>query len=57
MGNGLTVVQETEILGKKIQLYGSIEEPLFKAVDVANWIEHSKVSVMLKAVESSLKKK
>lgn len=53
MGNDtvLTVIQETEILGKKIQLYSSIEDPLFKAVDVANWIEHSKVSIMLKTVE------
>ena len=57
MGNDsvLTVIQETEILGKKIQLYGSIESPLFKAVDVANWIEHSKVSIMLKTVESDEK--
>lgn len=53
----LVVIQETEILGKKIQLYGNIEEPLFKAVDVANWIEHSKVSVMLKAVEADEKVK
>ena len=57
MGNDnvITVIQETEILGKKIQLYGSIESPLFKAVDVANWIEHSKVSIMLKTVESDEK--
>ena len=35
----LTVVQETVILGKKIQLYGSVEAPLFKATDEADWIE------------------
>lgn len=35
----LSVIQETEILGKKIQMYGSIEMPLFKASDVAEWIE------------------
>lgn len=51
----LTVIQETEILGKKIQMYGSIESPLFKAVDVADWIEHSKVSMMLKTVDDNEK--
>lgn len=50
MDNVLTVIQETEILGKNIQMYGSIENPLFKATDVAIWIDHSKVSVMLKTV-------
>jgi phage antirepressor YoqD-like protein len=53
----LTVVQETVILGKKIQLYGSVEAPLFKATDVADWIEHTKVSMMLKSVEESEKVK
>lgn len=38
----LTVIQETEILGKKIQMYGSIENPLFMAKDVAEWIDYSK---------------
>lgn len=40
MGNGtvLTVVQETVILGKKIQMYGSIETPFFIASDVAEWL-------------------
>lgn len=38
----LEVVQETEILGKRIQLYGSIENPLFLANDVAEWIDYAK---------------
>ena len=53
----LTVIQETVILGKKIQMYDNIENPLFKATDVANWIEHSKVSVMLKTVDDNEKVK
>ena len=53
----LTVIQETEILGKRIRMYGDIDNPLFKASDVADWIEHSKVSVMLKTVESDEKVK
>lgn len=53
----LTVVQETVILGKKIQLYGSVEAPLFKATDVADWIEHTKVSMMLKSIDENEKVK
>ena len=40
MGNEqvLTVVQETEILGKKITMYGNIDNPYFVASDVAEWL-------------------
>jgi len=57
----LTVIQETEILGKKIQLYGSVESPLFFAKDVAEWIDYSKsngkykVSQMVKTVDEDEK--
>ena len=57
----LTVIQETEILGKKIQMYGSIEAPLFKATDVANWIDYSKsngkykISQMVRTVDEDEK--
>ena len=34
----LTVIQETVILGKKIVMYGSIENPYFVASDVAEWL-------------------
>ena len=57
----LTVVQETVILGKQIQLYNSIETPLFLAKDVAEWIDYSKsngkykVSQMVKTVDEDEK--
>lgn len=40
MDNGtvLTVIQETEILGKQIKMYGTIEFPYFVASDVAEWL-------------------
>ena len=38
MDEVLTVIQETEILGKKIVMYGSIENPYFVASDVAEWL-------------------
>lgn len=53
----LTVIQETVILGKKIQMYNSIEYPLFLAKDVAEWIDYSisNVSKMLKSVDEDEK--
>lgn len=57
----LTVIQETEILGKKIQMYGTIEFPWFLAKDVAEWIDYSKsngkyqISNMLKKVDEDEK--
>lgn len=60
--NVLTVIQETEILGKKIQMYGSIENPLFLASDVADWIDYAKnpngsrqTSKMVKLVDDNEK--
>ena len=57
----LKVIAETEILGKKIQMYGCIENPLFLAKDVAEWIDYSKsngkykVSQMVKTVDDDEK--
>ena len=53
----ITLVKETEILGKKIEVYRSIENPLFLAKDVADWIEHTKVSMMLKTIDEKEKVK
>ena len=38
----LEMIAETEILGKKIKMYGSVEFPWFLAKDVAEWIDYSK---------------
>ncbi len=51
----LTVIQETEILGKKIRMFNTIDNPLFLAQDVAEWIEHSQTSKMVKTVASDEK--
>lgn len=47
----LTVIQETEILGKKVKLYGNVVTPLFEASEVAGWLSISNVSQMLKQAE------
>lgn len=42
--NELSIISKQEILGKDFTVYGSAEEPLFLAKDVAEWIEYSKTS-------------
>ena len=58
----LEVVAETEILGKKIKMYNSIESPWFMAKDVAEWIDYSRgangkyqISNMVKKVDDGEK--
>lgn len=53
--NKLEVIKETEVLDKQFSIYGSVEEPLFLAKDVADWIEHSNVSSMINAVDEDEK--
>lgn len=47
----LTVIQETNILGKQVNLYSSIENPLFEASEVAGWLGVKNVSQMLKQAD------
>jgi len=47
----LTVIQETVILGKPVKLYRNIENPLFEASDIANWLDIQNVSQMLKQAD------
>lgn len=57
MGNELQVLHTQEILGNEFKVYGTKEEPLFLAKDVATWIEHSKVSMMLESIDEEEKLK
>lgn len=51
----IEVVHTTEVLGKPFQIYGTKENPLFRAKDVASWIEHSDVSTMLRTIDEDEK--
>lgn len=42
--NEIQVLQKTTLLGKELTVYGSVENPLFLAKDVAEWIEYAKTS-------------
>ena len=53
--NEIKVINEQTVLGKNFRIYGDFENPLFLAKDVAEWIEHSKVSIMLESVDDDEK--
>ena len=44
-GKELQIIDERELLGKHFVIYGTKEEPLFKAKDVAEWIGYSTADV------------
>lgn len=53
----LQVIKEQEVLGKQFRVYGDIENPLFLAKDVAEWIDYSisNVGKMLDKVDEEEK--
>lgn len=51
----LMIFEERQVLGKDFKIYGTKENPLFLAKDVANWIEHSRASEMLKGIDEEEK--
>lgn len=55
MGNELKIFEQREVLGKDFKIYGDCNNPLFLAKDVANWIEHSNSTEMLRSVDDDEK--
>jgi len=51
----LQIIKEQKVLNKDFKMYGTVQEPLFLAEDVANWIEHSNSRMMLKKVDDDEK--
>lgn len=51
----LEIINEQKVLGKEFKIYGDFENPLFLAKDVAEWIEHSRASEMLKGIDEDEK--
>lgn len=47
------VINRSNLLGREIDVYGSLDEPLFKAKDVAEWIGHSNISAMMNNVDDA----
>lgn len=55
MDNSISIIHQTEVLGKSFQIYGTKDAPLFLAKDVAEWLEHSQVCRMLQNVDEDEK--
>lgn len=53
--NEVNIINKSNLLGKEIDVWGSVEHPLFRASDVAVWIQHSDVSTMVKIVDEDEK--
>lgn len=53
--NQIKVVNEQTVLGKNFKIYGDFENPLFLAKDVAEWIEHSNLTMMINSVDEDEK--
>ena len=53
----LTVIQQQEILGKPLTVYGDFENPLFLAKEVAEWIENKQPTQMVELVDEDEKLK
>lgn len=51
----LKLLQETQLCGATLSVYGTPIEPLFKAKEVAEIIEHSDVSTMMRTVDDDEK--
>lgn len=53
----MELVCNQEVLGREFKIYGTIEEPLFLAKDVAEFIEHTDLSRMVNLVDEEEKLK
>lgn len=51
----ISLLSEQEVLGKQFKVYGTAESPLFAAIDVACWIDHTNVTEMLKGIDEEEK--
>lgn len=54
--SNICVINEQEVLGKQFRVYGSVDEPLFLAKDVATWIEHTNVTSMVDMIDENEKR-
>lgn len=55
--NNLLIIEQRKILEKEFKIYGDIENPLFLAKDVAEWIEDKEVTSMLRNIDEEEQKK
>ena len=51
MANQITVLKQSELCGRMFQVYGTPQDPLFSAVQVAEIINHTQVSKLVNMVD------
>lgn len=51
----ISIVSRSNFMGQEVDVYGTAEDPLFLAKDVAAWIEHSDVHKMVASVDEDEK--
>ena len=57
MKNEIQVLKQTELLGRRLTVYGTMQEPLFLAKDISEWLEHTNTAMMLKMIDDDEKTK
>lgn len=55
MSKEIAISVERDVMGRNFKIYGDVNNPLFLAKDVAQWIEHSYVSTMIRSVDENEK--
>lgn len=53
--NELKIIDQREVLEREFRIYGTVENPLFLAKDVAEWIGHNKPSELIRNVDKDEK--
>lgn len=51
----LEILKQETLLGREFNIYGDFENPLFLAKDVAEWIEHSNPTEMVRSIDEDEK--
>lgn len=57
MSKEIQVLKQAELLGRRVTVYGTMQEPLFLAKDISEWLEHTNTAMMLKMVDDDEKTK
>ena len=55
MVNQISVLKQTELCGQQFDVYGTPQEPLFVASDIATMINHPNTSELIKLVDDDEK--
>lgn len=55
MNNKIEIIREEIVLGEKVTVYGTRENPLFLASDVGEWLEHGNYREMIRPLDDDEK--